>query len=304
MGVPPPSAAMRNFLKILTVILVFFFFISIIFTFQGLSLLPLSSFKQSYAASHNTTTKDYSAGLTKLRSLYLYFALVYLCFLGCWIFVCFKNYPSFHWIHLLMGMLLIMKGLNLLCASEVQHSIKVTGTPPHGWNVLLYIFPVIRTMLLYTVIAISKGWSFQVMLFSMILIPLQVLSTFAFQTALHVLLENSFSDLGIWMADHVCQVLLTGFVSRKTLEIGQAVKSYLAHFILYSLFYIVLIVYSINVFVYGVGNSVNCNYLWAMAAETISLLFYIIMFSLFRPFERNEYLVRLNLQVPVVPVRD
>lgn len=96
MGVPPPSAAMRNFLKILTVILVFFLFISILFTFQGLSPLPLSSFKQSYAASHNTTTKDYSVGLTKLRSLYLYFALVYLCFLGCWIFVCFKNYPSFH----------------------------------------------------------------------------------------------------------------------------------------------------------------------------------------------------------------
>lgn len=73
---------------------------------------------------------------------------------------CVKNKRSVHRIHLLMAGLLVMKALNLICAAEDKHYVKVTGTP-HGWDVLFYIFQFIKVALLFTVIIlIGTGWSF------------------------------------------------------------------------------------------------------------------------------------------------
>ncbi|KAJ9555027.1 hypothetical protein OSB04_009641 [Centaurea solstitialis] len=191
-------------------------FISLLFTFRDLSPPPQSSFNKSYPVTYpneyslffancnpqslvtmdvhtelyNTETetpKDYlSAGMTQLPSLYFIFSLVYLCFLGFWISICFKNKRSVHRIHLLMGGLLVMKALNLICAAEDKHYVKVTGTP-HGWDVLFYIFQFIRVVLLFTVIVlIGTGWSFLKPFLQekekkvlMIVIPLQVLANVA-----------------------------------------------------------------------------------------------------------------------------
>ncbi|KAL4295893.1 hypothetical protein GQ457_12G009200 [Hibiscus cannabinus] len=146
-----------------------------LFTFADLSPPPLSRFNHTYPVSspneyslffsncapetrvsmnvkteiynlESDDTKDYlSAGLTQLPSLYTFFSILYLVFLGCWIYVCYTNKRSVHRIHLLMSGLLLFKALNLICAAEDKHYVKVTGTP-HGWDVLFYIFQFIRVV--------------------------------------------------------------------------------------------------------------------------------------------------------------
>ncbi|KAK8337404.1 hypothetical protein V6Z12_A09G183000 [Gossypium hirsutum] len=191
-------------------------YIQHLFTFGDLSPPPLSRFNHTYPVSSpneyslffancapetrvsmNVRTetynlerdgsKDYlSAGLTHLPSLYTFFSILYLVFLGCWIYVCYTNKRSMHRIHLLMSGLLLFKALNLICAAEDKHYVKVTGTP-HGWDVLFYIFQFIRVVLLFTVIIlIGTGWSFLKPFLQerekkvlMIVIPLQVLANVA-----------------------------------------------------------------------------------------------------------------------------
>ncbi|KAM0024638.1 putative transmembrane protein GPR107/GPR108 [Helianthus debilis subsp. tardiflorus] len=102
-------------------------------------------------------TKDYlSAGLTQLLSLYFIFSLMYLCFLGFWISLCFNNQRCVHRVHLLIGVSLTMQMLSLFCAVEDKHYVKVTGTP-HGWNVLFRIFQFTNSVLLFTLIVLMGG---------------------------------------------------------------------------------------------------------------------------------------------------
>ncbi|XP_039066043.1 protein CANDIDATE G-PROTEIN COUPLED RECEPTOR 7-like [Hibiscus syriacus] len=144
-------------------------YIQHLFTFSDLSPPPLSRFNRSYPVSSPNEyslffsncapetrvsmdvrteiynldwdgSKDYlSAGQTQLPSLYTVFSVLYLAFLAYWIFLCYTNRRSVHRIHLLMAGLLLFKALNLICAAEDKHYVKVTGTP-HGWDVLFYIF--------------------------------------------------------------------------------------------------------------------------------------------------------------------
>ncbi|KAL8255770.1 hypothetical protein R6Q59_030837 [Mikania micrantha] len=165
-------------------------FISLLFTFRDLPSLHQSSFHKSYPVTYsgeyslffvncqldslvtmdvrtelfNTDdgdTKNYlSSGLTHLPYLYFIISLIYLCFLGFWICVCFKNKRSVHHVHLLMSLLLTMKALSLFCAAEDNHHVKVTGYHHNLWNVLYHLFQFINGVFLYTVIVlIGSGWS-------------------------------------------------------------------------------------------------------------------------------------------------
>ncbi|CAI9295915.1 unnamed protein product [Lactuca saligna] len=110
--------------------------------------------RKLYNIDH-ATTKDYlSAGLTQLRSLYLIFSLIYLCFLGFWIMVCFKKVRYVYRMHLLMVVLLVITSAHFICAAAEQHYVKVAGTTPHphGWDVIFYMFQLIRNGLFFTVI--------------------------------------------------------------------------------------------------------------------------------------------------------
>lgn len=72
--------------------------------------------------------RDYlSTGLSALPSLYSFYSVLYLGFLGFWIVKCMKNKLSVYRIHVIMGGLLLMKALNLICAAEDKHFVKVTG---------------------------------------------------------------------------------------------------------------------------------------------------------------------------------
>ncbi|KAK9157937.1 hypothetical protein Scep_004511 [Stephania cephalantha] len=257
-------------------------------------------------------TKDYlPVGETNLPSLFFFFAVAYLGFLGVWIYVCLANRLSIHRIHLLMSVLILMKALNLICAAEDKHFVKVTGTP-HGWDVLFYIFQFIRVTLLFTVIVlIGTGWSFLKPFLQekekkvlMIVIPLQVLAN----VASAVIGETGpfIRDWITWnqvflLVDVACcfAIIVPILWSIKSLREtsktdGKAAKN-LAKLTLFRQFYIVVIgyLYFTRIVVFALKTISAYKYRWVSnaAEEIVSLAFYLIMFYMFRPVERNEYLV-------------
>lgn len=163
-------------------------FITVLYTFQNLTPPPQSSFNKSYnviypgeyslyfancndlslvtmdvrTELYNTnddgTTKDYLSAEQPQPSLYFNFFYIYLCFLSIWIEVYFRNKQYFQKLHLVMGVLLVMTILNLFCKGMDQHDFKVTGTH-HEWHVLFYVSQFMRNVLLFTVIMlIGVGW--------------------------------------------------------------------------------------------------------------------------------------------------
>lgn len=315
-------------------------YITSLFTFRDLSPPPHSSFSHSYpvtspneyslffancapesTVSMNVRTelynldgrgkeKDYlSAGLTQLPSLYFCFSVVYLAFLAYWIYACLQNKKSVHRIHMLMGLLVVMKALNLLCAAEDKHYVKVTGTP-HGWDVLFYIFQFIRVVLLFTVIVlIGTGWSFLKPFLQekekkvlMIVIPLQVLAN----VASIVIGETGpfIKDWVTWnqvflLVDIICccaiifPIVWSIRSLRETSKTDGKAARNLAKLTLFRQFYIVVIgyLYFTRIVVFALRTIAAYKYQWvANAAEEIaSLAFYAIIFYMFRPVEKNEY---------------
>ncbi|KAK2984000.1 hypothetical protein RJ640_024214 [Escallonia rubra] len=315
-------------------------YIKHLFTFRDLSPPPHSSFNRSYPITSpneyslyfancapesqvtmNVRTelynldgnvKDYlSAGLTHLPTLYFLSFIVYLGFVGFWVAICFKNKRVVHRIHLLMGGLLLMKALNLICAAEDKHYVKVTGTP-HGWDVLFYIFQFIRVVLLFTVIIlIGTGWSFLKPFLQerekkvlMIVIPLQVLAN----VAAVVIGETGpfIKDWVTWnqvflLVDIVCccaiifPIVWSIRSLRETSKTDGKAARNLAKLTLFRQFYIVVIgyLYFTRIVVFALRTIAAYKYQWvASAAEEIaSLAFYMVIFYMFRPVEKNEYFV-------------
>ncbi|KAK9290024.1 hypothetical protein L1049_008187 [Liquidambar formosana] len=312
-----------------------------LFTFRDLSPPPHSSFNHSYpvtapneyslffanCAPESTVSmrvrtevynfdaggvKDYlSAGQTQLPSLYFLFSLVYFAFLGFWIYTCYTNKRSVHRIHMLMAGLLLMKSLNLICAAEDKHYVKVTGTP-HGWDVLFYIFQFIRVVLLFTVIVlIGTGWSFLKPFLQekekkvlMIVIPLQVLANLA---AIVIGETGPFiKDWVTWnqvflLVDIICccaiifPIVWSIRSLRETSKTDGKAARNLAKLTLFRQFYIVVIgyLYFTRIVVFALRTIAAYKYQWVSnaAEETASLVFYLVMFYMFRPVESNEYFV-------------
>ncbi|KAL1813181.1 hypothetical protein DCAR_0625478 [Daucus carota subsp. sativus] len=317
-------------------------YISLLFTFRDLAPPPHSSFNKSYPVSlpneyslffancapesqvsmdvrtevynwdNGGTTKDYlPAGLTQLPSLYSFFAIVYIAFLGFWCLNCVRNKRSVHRIHLLMGGLLVMKALNLICAAEDKHYVKVTGTP-HGWDVLFYIFQFIRVVLLFTVIVlIGTGWSFLKPFLQekekkvlMIVIPLQVLANIA-----SIVIGETGPFIKDWvtwnqvflLVDIICccaiifPIVWSIRSLRETSKTDGKAARNLAKLTLFRQFYIVVIayLYFTRIVVFALRTIAAYKYQWVSfaAEEVASLAFYMVMFYMFRPVERNEYFV-------------
>ncbi|XP_010464605.1 PREDICTED: protein GPR107-like [Camelina sativa] len=257
-------------------------------------------------------SKDYlPAGSTRLPGLYFFFSLGYLAFLGLWGYACFINKRVVHRIHVLMAALLLMKALNLICAAEDKHYVKVTGTP-HGWDVLFYIFQFIRVVLLFTVIVlIGTGWSFLKPFLQekeknvlMVVVPLQVLANIA-----SIVIGETGPFIKDWvtwnqiflLVDIVCccAILFPIVWSIRSLREtsktdGKAARN-LAKLTLFRQFYIVVIgyLYFTRIVVFALKTIAAYKYQWVSnaAEEIASLAFYMLMFYMFRPVEKNEYFV-------------
>ncbi|ESW16486.1 hypothetical protein PHAVU_007G160700 [Phaseolus vulgaris] len=258
------------------------------------------------------TSRDYlSAGQTQLPSLFFVFSVAYFAFLALWFYLCHSNRRSLHRIHLLMGALLLMKALNLLCAAEDKHYVKSTGTP-HGWDVLFYIFQFIRVVLLFTVIVlVGTGWSFLKPFLQerekkvlMIVIPLQLLANVA-----SVVIGETGPFIKDWvtwnqvflLVDIICccaiifPIVWSIRSLRETSKTDGKAARNLAKLTLFRQFYIVVIgyLYFTRIVVFALKTIAAYKYQWVsnLAEETASLAFYVVMFYMFRPVERNEYFV-------------
>ncbi|XP_054802695.1 protein CANDIDATE G-PROTEIN COUPLED RECEPTOR 7-like [Prosopis cineraria] len=257
-------------------------------------------------------SKDYlSAGQTQLPVLYFLFSLAYFAFLGFWVYISYTNKRSVHRIHLLMAGLLLVKALNLIFAAEDKHYVKTTGTP-HGWDVLFYIFQFIRVVLLFTVIIlIGTGWSFLKPFLQerekkvlMIVIPLQVLANVA-----SVVIGETGPFIKDWvtwnqvflLVDIICccaiifPIVWSIRSLRETSKTDGKAARNLAKLTLFRQFYIVVIgyLYFTRIVVFALRTIAAYKYQWvSQAAEEIaSLAFYMVMFYMFRPVEKNEYFV-------------
>ncbi|EXB23442.1 hypothetical protein L484_005732 [Morus notabilis] len=313
-----------------------------LFTFRNLSPPPHSSFKRSYpvtapneyslffancapagtAVTMDVLTevfnydrdgsKDFlSAGLTQLPSLFFFFSLVYFGFLGLWIYILLSNKRSVHRIHFLMAGLLLMKALNLICAAEDKHYVKVTGTP-HGWDVLFYIFQFIRVVLLFTVIVlIGTGWSFLKPFLQerekkvlMIVIPLQVLANVASvvigETGPFIKDWVTWNQVFLFVDIICCCAIIFPIVwsirsLRETSKTDGKAARNLSKLQLFRQFYIVVIgyLYFTRIVVFALKTIAAYKYQWVSnaAEEIASLAFYVVMFYMFRPVEKNEYFV-------------
>ncbi|KAI4349245.1 hypothetical protein L6164_009858 [Bauhinia variegata] len=264
-----------------------------------------------YNLDHDGSRDYLSAGQTQLPTLYFLFSLCYFGFLGLWVYICYTNERSVHRIHLLMAGLLLMKALNLICAAEDKHYVKVTGTP-HGWDVLFYIFQFIRVVLLFTVIIlIGTGWSFLKPFLQerekkvlMIVIPLQVLANVA-----SVVIGETGPFIKDWvtwnqvflLVDIICccaiifPIIWSIRSLRETSKTDGKAARNLAKLTLFRQFYIVVIgyLYFTRIVVFALRTIAAYKYQWVSnaAEEIASLAFYIVMFHMFRPVEKNEYFV-------------
>lgn len=208
-----------------------------------------------------------------------------------------------------MAGLLVIKALNLICAAEDKHYVKVAGSP-HGWDVLFYFFQFIRVVLLFTVIVlVGTGWSFLKPFLQerekkvlMVVIPLQVLAN----VASIVIGETGpfIKDWVTWnqvflLVDIICccaiifPIVWSIRALRETSKTDGKAARNLAKLTLFRQFYIVVIgyLYFTRIVVFALKTIAAYKYQWVSSAteEVASLVFYAIMFYMFRPVEKNEY---------------
>ncbi|KAK6915306.1 Transmembrane protein GPR107/GPR108-like [Dillenia turbinata] len=269
---------------------------------------------QVHTAMYNVidSRKDYlPLGEIELPKLYFLFFLLYAFFFIFWVYVCVKQRPTVDKIHLIMGALLLFKGLKMICASEDKAYVRRTGTP-HGWDVAFYVFGFFKGVILFTVIIlIGTGWSFLKPFLQdreknvlMIVIPLQVLENIA-----SVVIGETGPATKDWITwnqiflliDVVCcaAVFFPIIWSIKSLREasktdGKAARN-LKKLTLFKQFYLVVIgyLYFTRILVPAIGTILDFRFFWVGAAvgETASLAFYVFIFHNFQPTERNPYLV-------------
>ncbi|XP_024394221.1 protein CANDIDATE G-PROTEIN COUPLED RECEPTOR 7 [Physcomitrium patens] len=250
-------------------------------------------------------------GQTVLPRMYFLFFLINVALLGIWIYVCWAQKESVHRIHLLMGLLVVLKALNMICEAEDKQYVKRTGEP-HGWDVAYYIFNFLRGLLLFSVIVlIGTGWSFLKPFLQdkekkvlMVIIPLQVFANTAY--IVYDEAGPSTKDFFTWkqvflLLDIICccAVLFPIVWSIKHLREaartdGKAARN-LAKLTLFRQFYIVVVsyIYFTRIVVFALFTVTVYRYRWTskFAEEAANLAFYIYTGYKFRPVVHNPYFV-------------
>jgi G protein-coupled receptor 107 len=256
-------------------------------------------------------TKDYlSVGMAPVPGIYAFFAVCYVVFLAAWLYVTlYRNRLSAHRIHHLMTGLLVARVLYCISAAEDQHYIRTAGTP-HGWDVMFYLFQLVKGVILFAVIAlIGTGWSFLKPFLQdkekkvlMVVIPLQVAANIAAAVVGETgpFLQGWVTWNQIFLFVDVaccCAVLFPVVWSMRSLREssktdGKAART-LAKLTLFRQFYVVVIgyLYFTRIIVYALKTITNYKYRWVSVAaeEVATMAFYVFMFYMFRPAERNQY---------------
>lgn len=254
--------------------------------------------------------RDYlPVGQTQLPGLFFGFSLLYLALFGGWSYVCWKKKGTVHMIHFLMGILVLMKALDLLCEAEDKSYTKRTGTA-HGWDIAFYGFSFLKGVMLFTVIVlIGTGWSILKPFLQekekkvlMIVIPLQVFANIA-----AVVIDETGPARKDWVTwtqlllllDVICccAVLLPIIWSIKhlreaALTDGKAARS-LVKLTLFRQYYIIVVsyIYFTRIVVLALRTLISYQYSWTcdLTTELATLAFYIFTGYRFRPETHNPY---------------
>lgn len=254
--------------------------------------------------------KDYlSIGQTQLPGLFYVFCLLYLAPFGVWSYVCWKKKEFVHRIHILMGILVLLKALDLLAEAEDKYYTKRTGTA-HGWDIAFYGFSFLKGVMLFTVIVlIGTGWSILKPFLQekekkvlMIVIPLQV-----FANIVAVLIDETGPARKYWatwiqlllLLDVICccAVLFPIIWSIKhlreaALTDGKAARS-LVKLTLFRQYYTIVVsyIYFTRIVVLALRTIVSYQYSWTcdLTAELATFAFYIFTGYRFRPESHNPY---------------
>ncbi|EAZ14073.1 hypothetical protein OsJ_03997 [Oryza sativa Japonica Group] len=251
-----------------------------------------------------------SSPYAPVPAIYAFFTVCYLVFLAVWLYVTlYRNRLSAHRIHHLMSGLLAARMLYCISAAEDQHYIRIAGTP-HGWDVMFYLFQLVKGVILFAVIAlIGTGWSFLKPFLQdkekkvlMVVIPLQVAANIAAAVVGETgpFLQGWVTWNQIFLFVDVaccCAVLFPVVWSMRSLREssktdGKAART-LAKLTLFRQFYVVVIgyLYFTRIIVYALKTITNYKYRWVSVAaeEVATVAFYLFMFYMFRPAERNQY---------------
>ncbi|KAJ7559762.1 hypothetical protein O6H91_04G100100 [Diphasiastrum complanatum] len=250
-------------------------------------------------------------GQTQLPVIYFSFSLSYLVLGAVWIYICVRHKETAHRIHILMGVLVFLKALNLLAEVEDLIYIKTTGTA-HGWDIVFYIFGFFRGIMLFTVLVlIGTGWSILKPFLQekekkvlMVVIPLQVLANIA-----NVIIDETSPATKDWftwkqlflLLDVICccAVLFPIVWSIKHLREashtdGKAARN-LVRLTLFRQYYIVLIcyIYFTRILVFVLTTMATYQYRWFsfFSVELATLAFYIFTGFKFQPAVHNPYFV-------------
>lgn len=254
--------------------------------------------------------RDYlSVGQTQLPGLFFVFSLLYLVLFGGWSYVCWKKKGTVHMIHILMGILVLMKAIDLLCEAEDKSYTKRTGTA-HGWDIAFYGFSFLKGVMLFTVIVlIGTGWSILKPFLQekekkvlMIVIPLQVFANIA-----AVVIDETGPARKDWVTwtqlllllDVICccAVLFPIIWSIKhlreaALTDGKAAKS-LVKLTLFRQYYIIVVsyIYFTRIVVLALRTIISYQYSWTcdLTTELATLAFYIFTGYRFKPETHNPY---------------
>jgi hypothetical protein len=278
--------------------------------FENCAQLPVTMAVTTSMFNVENGYRDYlPMGQTQLPRLYFTFFLANLVLLGVWIYTCWSQKLSVHRIHVLMGVLVVLKALNMICEAEDKKFVKSTGTP-HGWDVAYYIFNFLRGgMLFIVIILIGTGWSFLKPFLQdkekkvlMIVIPLQIFANAAFimydesgmSRKYFFTLKRIFLLLDIICC---CAVLFPIVWSIKHLREashtdGKAARN-LVKLMLFRQYYIVVVsyIYFTRIVVFALDTVTIYRYRWVsnFAAEMAALVFYIYTGYKFRPVVHNPY---------------
>lgn len=177
---------------------------------------------------------------------------------------------------------------------------------------LFYIFQFLRVVLLFTVIIlIGTGWSFLKPFLQekekkilMIVIPLQVLaniaSTVIGETGPFIKNWVTWNQLFLLVDIICCCTIIVPIIwsirsLRETSKTDGKAARTLAKLTLFRQFYILVIgyLYFTRIIVFALETIAVYNYQWvAKAAEELaSIVFYMVMFYMFRPIASNEYFI-------------
>ncbi|KAI3452665.1 hypothetical protein Pfo_009329 [Paulownia fortunei] len=248
---------------------------------------------------------------TNLPTTLFIFSLLFFVFLLTWSYACHKNKHFLHKIHILMALLLLLRFLELICYANSQHSIRRTGSS-HGWNILWLTIYFARNMLFINVIMLIRaGWSLfrpclqELQKYTMSMaISLQVLASICF-----ILIHGvgpSDKHYRYWIVtyyavDFLCCVTMMLPVRKSIDDLGVNSKiegkeaRRLVHKRVYGNFALALYVYvgftRLGMFVL---RSITSFKFWCLTIAfelTIELLFYMVVYLMFWPNERYDYVV-------------